>query len=342
MKGAIYNPYWDTLGGGERYTISFAKVLTELGYSVDIEWKDAGILGKIEERFGIKLNNVNFVESVRKGEGYDVCFWISDGSIPLLHSRLNILHFQVPFVNVNGDSLINRMKMYRIKSVICNSNFTKKVIDNEYKVNSLVVYPPCDTSKIKSKRKENVILSVGRFSQLLQAKHQDVLLDAFVKMTNRGLNDWKLLLVGGSDVGSDEFLKILRRKAEGYPIEIIENPDYKKLVYLYGTAKIFWSASGYGEDEKENPKKVEHFGISLVEAMAAGCTPVVYNAGGFPEIVEHGKNGMLWKSENELVRITKALISDGKNLRSLSKEAVKRSKDFNYERFKEAVEKILQ
>jgi len=54
MKAAIFNPYLDTLGGGERYTMAFAKVLSKKGYRVDVGWKDASIKAKIEDRFGIK------------------------------------------------------------------------------------------------------------------------------------------------------------------------------------------------------------------------------------------------------------------------------------------------
>jgi len=94
MRAAIYNPYLDTLGGGERYTLSFAKVLLNNGFDVNIFWKDSSILDKFEKRFGITLNGLNTIDDIKKGEGYDLCFWVSDGSIPILHSRNNILHFQ--------------------------------------------------------------------------------------------------------------------------------------------------------------------------------------------------------------------------------------------------------
>ena len=342
MKAAIYNPYWDTLGGGERYTLSFAKVLSECGIAVDIECKDRDLLRKLEERFGIKIHNVKIVESVKKGEGYDLCFWVSDGSIPLLHSRNNILHFQVPFKDVNGRTLINKMKLFRIKKVICNSKFTKNIIDKEFGINSEVVYPPCDVSKIKPKRKENIILSVGRFSQLMQSKHQDILIDVFKKLCRKGLEDWKLVLAGGSEVGSGEFLKILKSKSSGFPIEFVEGADYKTIVNLYGISKIFWSASGYGESEVKNPEKVEHFGISIVESMAGACVPLALNAGGYKEIINNSKDGFLWKDLKELVKITKRLVADNRLLRRVSKEAVIRSKAFSYEVFKANVEKILR
>src|SRR3972149_10879525 len=142
MKAAIFNPYLDTVGGGERYSMSFAKVLKDHGYEVDVQWKNSSIQNKLEMRFGINLDGFNFVKDIKRGDGYDICFWVSDGSIPLLRARKNFLHFQIPFKNVNGKTLLNRMKLYRINRIISNSYFTKSYIDREFGVKSKVIYPP--------------------------------------------------------------------------------------------------------------------------------------------------------------------------------------------------------
>jgi hypothetical protein len=102
MKAAIYNPYLDTLGGGERYTMGVARALVAKDFRVDVEWKDMSIKEKLEKRFDIDLSNVNFIKNINRGDGYDVCFWVSDGSIPILRARKNFLHFQMPFQDVNG------------------------------------------------------------------------------------------------------------------------------------------------------------------------------------------------------------------------------------------------
>ena len=39
MKAAIYNPYLDSLGGGERYAMAVAQVLVKKGYQTDVYWK---------------------------------------------------------------------------------------------------------------------------------------------------------------------------------------------------------------------------------------------------------------------------------------------------------------
>jgi glycosyltransferase involved in cell wall biosynthesis len=341
MRAAIFNPYFDTLGGGEKYTISFAKVLYDLGYEVDIEWKDPAIIETLEDRFGLKLESINVVPDIKRGDGYDLCFWVSDGSIPALRARRNFIHFQVPFHDVGGSSLINRMKFFRVAKVICNSNFTKKIIDAEYGVNSLVIYPPVSVSNIKPKRKDNIILSVGRFSKLLQSKHQDILIKVFKKLYDKGNRDWKLVLAGGVEVGDGGFTRELSKMAEGYPVEIIKSPKLKELKDLYGKSKIFWSASGFSEDETINPEKVEHFGITVIEAMAAGAVPVVYAAGGHKETIEEGKNGYLWTGENELLKRTLSLITDNTALRKISRQCIADSKQFSFDKFREKWDQLV-
>lgn len=338
MRAAIFNPYLDTLGGGERYTMTFAKVLLELGWSVDVEWKNPEIKNELENRFGLDLKGINFVGEIKRGDGYDLCFWVSDGSIPILKARKNFLHFQVPFHHIGGNNLLNKMKLIRVDKIICNSRLTKKFIDHEYGVESLVIYPPVPISRIKPKRKENIILSVSRFSQLKQSKHQDILIKAFKKMVDCGLKDWKLILAGGIEVGVGDYVEKLENLSEGYPVEIIKSPDFKTIVDMYGRAKIFWSASGFNEDEEKNPEKVEHFGITVVEAMVGGCVPIIYNAGGHKEIVKDSDNGFLWNTTGELIKKTERAI---KERMALAKMAQESSKKFAYERFKKEILQIV-
>jgi glycosyltransferase involved in cell wall biosynthesis len=342
MKAAIYNPYLDTLGGGERYTTGFVKVLLNVGYDVDLEWRDKKILQKIEDRFGFKLPDVRIIKDIKRGDGYDLCFWVSDGSIPTLFSRKNILHFQFPFTHIKGKSLLNKMKLFRINHIVCNSYFTKRFIDAEYGVNSQVIYPPVDVVKIKPKRKENIILSVGRFSQLTQVKHQDVLIKVFKKMVDgKGLAGWKLILAGGSEVGARKYLKRLKKLSKSYPIEIIESPNFREILSLYGKAKLFWSAVGYGVDEDKDPKKVEHFGISVVEAMAAGAIPLAYNAGGHKETIADGKSGYLWSKKSQLAQKTIKIISDLKLLKRLAENSRDASRVYEFDRFESEVSSLL-
>ncbi len=348
-KAGIYDPYLDTLGGGERYTMTVAHCLAQKGWQVEIFWEDRGVGKRLEKRLGIDLRKIRFVPNIFKEKffkkqqlmkDYDLLFFLSDGSVPFLFAKKNLLHFQVPFHDVGGRKPLNRIKLKKMEAVVCNSLFTKKFIDKEYGVKSKVVYPPVAVEEFKPGKKKDIILSVGRFSRLMQAKRQDVLVDAFSQMA-KNLDGWQLVLAGGTDVGKDKAFERLKEKAEGLPIEIKENPPFLELKKLYTQAKIFWTAAGFDVDENKEPERVEQFGITTVEAMAAKCVPVVIRKGGQPEIVKHNQNGLLWRSRQELIEQTLKLIKDEKLREKLAKKGQKRAQDFSQERFCREIQKII-
>jgi glycosyltransferase involved in cell wall biosynthesis len=340
MKAGIYTPYLDTLGGGERYMLSGAQVLIDAGYTTYLQG-DESLLEKARKRFGLPLEGLKVVDDIKRGDGYDVCLWLSDGSIPTLKARKNILHFQRPFYKVQGKSLINRAKFFRINSVIVNSKFTKNWIDREYPVSSHVLYPPVDISQLKSQKKDNLILYVGRFSQLEQSKGQDTLVEAFKNFHNQDNKTYKLVLAGGSDVGRTEFVDLLKERSKNYPIEILENIDFIQLKRLYSKARFFWSAAGFGVDGEKHPEKLEHFGMTIVEAMASGAIPLAFDAGGHREIVKHGVNGCLWENTDQLIRFTQGLIENPKDTVNISLNAIKDSQEYSYENFEKKLLSLL-
>ncbi len=349
MKAGFFNPYLDTLGGGERYTLTLAEYLVKKGWQVDIFGYGSKIKKDLISKFNLEIERVNFVPGVRGllnrlkiTREYDLFFWLSDGSLPFLFSRNNILHFQVPYHDVNGRSSLNRIKLKRMSHLVCNSQLTKKFIDQEYGVDSEVIYPPIDVETFSPGKKKNLILSVGRFSQLLQAKRQDVLVASFKTLCNQGLKDWQLILAGATGVGGKDYFNQLKRKAKGYPIKLLGDVDFKTLKKLYSEAKIFWSASGYGIDEEKEPEKVEHFGIAIVEAMAGGCVPIVVGKGGAKEIIEEGKTGFLWENQKELIGMTQDLIANPTILGSLSKAVIKSSQAFSKNKFCQKFDGIIK
>ncbi|RJR23665.1 glycosyltransferase [Candidatus Microgenomates bacterium] len=348
----IFDPYLDTLGGGERYCLSLAEAMLKKGWKVDLFWQDETIKEKLIERFGLEIKPLGFVsyspgkslfERRKFEKKYDVLFYVSDGSIPFMFGKNNFLHFQVPFTNLSKKPVLNSIKLKNIRKIICNSDFTKGIIDSGLKADSLVVYPPVDITPLKPLKKENTILSVGRFSQLLQGKRQDVLIDAFKVLVDRhSINNWQLVLAGGSEIGGKEYVETLKNLAKGYNILIIENPPFAELLKLYGKAKIFWTASGFEVDEEKNPEKVEHFGMTTVEAMAAGCVPVVMAKGGQKEIVKEGENGFLWLAKEELVKKTLEIAGNGQLMKKLSENAILRSEAFSKEKFSEKIYQIFE
>jgi len=316
-KALIVSPYLDHLGGGERYMLSVSQVLESLGYDIYFAWDNLVEINQLSQMLGIVLKNTHLDPKVKDlyfsgsaiamylaTKPYDVCVYLSDGSIPLLGGRRNIIHMQVPFHGVAGGSVQNKIKLQFIYSVIVNSQFTKKVIDSEYRLNSVVLYPPVAPIK-GSSQKEKIILSVGRFEPSLNAKKQDILIEA-MRLLTKDLPDWKLVLAGGSS--SDDWLNTLRQKATGLPVIFYPNATHDELSDLYSRSQIYWHAAGYKIDEVKNPELTEHFGISTVEAVSAGCIPLVVPYGGQREIVK--SEVLHWQAIQELVTKTKAVIAD--------------------------------
>lgn len=346
IKIGIYDPYLDTLGGGERYILTVAESLILQGHQVNIFWSgDPDFVTKGAARFSLNLNNINIVPNIFNKNtsllsrfktllGYDTIFYLSDGSLPFLFSKNNIVHFQVPFkFNFTlTEKLLNSIKFLFINTIICNSQFTSKVFTKTFNHHNKVLYPPVDVDKFKiSKNKENIILSVGRFDNLLNSKRQDILIKAFSQLISNTSIKWKLVLAGGSKENpqTNQYLKKLLKESHNLPIEIIVNPSFDQLVDLYSKSKIYWHAAGYDVDQNLNPENTEHFGIVVVEAMSAGLIPIVVNKGGLPEIVSHQKNGFLWNSIEELIATTKILINSPDLQSKMSLKAIQTSKFFN-------------
>lgn len=345
MNIGFFNPYFDGLGGGERYTLMLASHWSKK-HTVDIFWDDETILDKAENRFGIDLSNVhctknifssgNIVQKLVKTRLYDVLFFLTDGSIPLSFAKYNILHIQVPFQHLN----IPFYKKSQFSAIVCNSKFTKDNIDKSLAFKSCVIYPPVAIEKFMPGRKSKIILSVGRFSAGYQAKKQEILISAFAQGIKSGaLKGYSLVLAGGLLDSDRTYYESLRDLARGLPVTFFANSSFKDLQHLYSNSAIYWHAAGFGET---NPEYMEHFGISTVEGMRAGCVPVVYFGGGQPEIVEEGQNGYLFITKEELVAKTEKLVNNDVLRKKLAKNARIKALEFSTNRFNKEFDMVLE
>src|SRR5476649_1945403 len=101
MKIGIYDPYLDSLGGGEKYMLSVASCLSDEN-DVTVFWPDASILQKAHEKLNVDLSrvvtresifapNVSLLKRLSESIQYDVLFFLSDGSIPFTLAKKTIL-----------------------------------------------------------------------------------------------------------------------------------------------------------------------------------------------------------------------------------------------------------
>jgi glycosyltransferase involved in cell wall biosynthesis len=214
------------------------------------------------------------------------------------------------------------------------SEYVRKWTRALWRIETDILYPPVDTF-FDPVPKANLLLSVGRFSTVSHSKRQVEIMGAFSHLKRTALRDWSYHSVGGlADHPADHaYFDQIRRIARDCRAEVTANIARADLRQLLSRAKIFWHAAGYGRDENTNPFQAEHFGISTVEAMAAGCVPVVYDHGGQPEIVEHGRSGYLWRTLDELGDYTRRLAQDDGLRQAMSVEARQRATGFGRQAF---------
>ncbi|KAF5382430.1 hypothetical protein D9615_002779 [Tricholomella constricta] len=146
-----------------------------------------------------------------------------------------------------------------------------------------IVYPPCDTREMAQfslQDREPIIMSVAQFrpekDHAAQVRAFERLLKTFPEhgASQRGQAGVKLVLLGGSRNAEDAArVEGLRQLAKDLGIEahvrFIVNAPYPDMLRWLSKASIGM-----------NTMVDEHFGINVVEYMAAGVIPVVHASGG--------------------------------------------------------------
>jgi glycosyltransferase involved in cell wall biosynthesis len=233
----------------------------------------------------------------------------------------------------------------RYTYVVNNSEYTAEWIRKKWKMGATThIYPPVDLHESKRlPQKENIILSVARFESG-GSKQQLEMTKAFVGLSQANpqvFENWRLILAGGS-VSDNPYLQgIEKYLASEHPknMDLRVNIPLKELKSLYEKAKIFWHFCGLYQSD---PSLVEHFGMSIVEAMQNWCVPIVFDGGGQREIVEQGISGYRFSSLKEIKKRTLEVMTDNVLCENLSQRAHARGMVFTKEVFVAKVKELFE
>ena len=223
------------------------------------------------------------------------------------------------------------------------SEFSRRWMETYWQRSGPLLYPPVDTSWAKPRPKSKTILSVGRFFRGSHEKKHGVMVEQFKRMCREGLSGWTLRLVGHQSQRDVDvaYTDDLRQRAQGYPIEFAVDAPFNDLQRFYGEAQIYWHAAGFGERSARDPIKFEHFGISVVEAMANEAVPVVLNQGGPPEVVRDGHDGFLWMTTGELRARTWDLVRNAERRAAMAGRARQSSQRFSAAAFRDRLNSLV-
>jgi glycosyltransferase involved in cell wall biosynthesis len=159
--------------------------------------------------------------------------------------------------------------------VVCISRFTKSAMVRDYGMQQSmvpVVYPPVDIERFTEKLTQDEqprcdIVTVGRFSANKRQLEQ-------IKIA-ANLPEYQFHLVGFADnYGYFEQCIDYAKSHNVSNVHFHPSASFQAMKSLLQHSKYFL-----------HTKIKEHFGITIVQAIAAGCIPIVHNSGGQREIV---------------------------------------------------------
>lgn len=165
----------------------------------------------------------------------------------------------------------DRLAADRVDHFIVNSRFVAERLKKYYRRDGQVIYPPVDIDRFA------IQPTIGKYyltgGRLVPYKRFDIVIEAFNRL---GL-PLKIFGTGPAE-------KPLRAIAKPN-IEFVGRPDDEAMGKLFGEALAFI-----------NPQE-EDFGITVIEAMAAGRPVIAYAAGGALETVKSGVTGTLFHDQ---------------------------------------------
>lgn len=286
----------------------------------------------------------------RESAGMDLAVVVANRLPPPSLARRSFAVVQFPFpgsmVRQPRRSLRRASLLGRYELIVY-SEYVRSWVRCRWHRDATVIYPPVPSPPIERDAPQTsdvapTILSVGRFFGSGHSKRQDVLAAAFGELLRRHEGPRpRLVLAGSRTPGSagTRYLSRIEELAAGLPVTLAVDVSQENLQRLYRDATLFWHAAGYGRPA-HHPERAEHFGISLVEAMAHGVVPLAFDDGGVREIVT-GRAGVRWRTIDELVKRSSELLTDEHERRSMGSAARSESKRFSPERFEQRLTDVL-
>ena len=178
-------------------------------------------------------------------------------------------------------------------------------------------------------------LRIAYASLVMQYKGADVLIEALSLLHAADIK-FTATIAGGSL--QPEFVEALHQfvESEGMEdhVQFAGALSRQELKQLYRTHNVLVFPSRFQEP----------FGISQIEAMAAGLTLVTSGTGGAGEVVEHGQDGLIFESENplHLADILSSLPTSPSEWETITRRGQQRAlSQFSQSRSVEQLESIL-
>ena len=200
--------------------------------------------------------------------------------------------------------------------LISNSNYVHNSIKTKYGKESSIIYPPVSIDEFTPTQKQLQFVSLGRFSE---EKNLEFGIDVASKL------NFSYNIIGNTKTKSnivyyEKLLSKIKKLNSESKIQIFKNIKRNVLVTHLNTSKVYFHCSD------------ETFGISVIEAIAAGCIPIVPNNSANKETVPFEE---LRYRENDLedarTKIKKALDGEFDHLQKPLCDSIQKFSQQNFQ-----------
>jgi len=365
MKVLLIHPRLSVKGGGERVAIHSILAATKAGHEVSLlseEFDEAsfadfygcpGLFDKVDRfyypafkpilgpRFLLYRRLIYHWLRIRKAVSrvsFDIVLSTQDiGYVPSTHAPvIQYCYFPEYFSHLQtGSSPVWRLyyrpastyyrnRVRQVGILLSVSDFTRGFVAKKWERDSKTVYPPCpveDFSEFTNvKSRENLVVTIGR---IVPEKR----LHLFIELA-RIVPKTRFVAIGSLSAETSAYYYQLKKSAPEN-MSFVLSP-LRKVRDILGRAMAYVHCA-------EN----EHFGITIVEAMAAGCVPIVHDSGGPKEIVTSDV-GFRWSNLSVAARQIVMLAENDNLRRELSAAASLRARQFRPEVFESEMTRILK
>lgn len=185
-------------------------------------------------------------------------------------------------VGILGEILERINLAYGFSAYIAISKSTAKKLRG--KVKTMIAIIPCgiDETEFKGNHQKSNVPTIICVSRLAKYKNLKDLIFAFAKISKK-VEKIKLVIIGSGPEQKNLRSLTKNLRLEG-SVQFLSNLPRKELINYYLRSSIFCL-----------PSSVEGFGISVIEAAAAGTPYVISDIQVFKEVTKNGQGGLIFK-----------------------------------------------
>jgi glycosyltransferase involved in cell wall biosynthesis len=360
MSVTVIHPSLNRSGGAEKMCLEAIAALNESGYSVALYTLDEPRWPLIEANWG-DVERPDSEYFIQEGAltpsdlgGWVRCsalyLWLlyyaqtedsltfnNYGEVYPFISDISYIHsqplasvdgnpYRVPLWEITGEAyrrLQDKLLERRLSPVlVTNSTYNARHIQKVLGSEPTVLHPPIDAILYRFEPKNGRVLTVCR---LTPEKNLRVINEVL-----RHIRGVRFSVAGGTTPQSSGVMSTLRSRY----VDLYPNPRRDEIIGLMKESSVYLST-----------QPNEAFGIAVLEAMSAGCVPVVYRNGGpWHDILgaEDGEAGYGYTTGREAAEHIADLLSDDGKRERLRMNSVRRSRYFTTKRFREGLLGIIE